>query len=151
MSGQTLDMLSIELNNSSTVLYIGQPPSYVHTLSLGGNSTALSALPRNHLKQPNGFPSSASDTFSFLPSLLSSLAFFSSLRELAVSTYCAAEVDDGAYETWIVELRGLTSLKVGVVDVSKARPFVSVGVLLAALSTISEHTENIPLRHISYL
>jgi len=151
MSGQTLDTLSIELNNSSMVVYIGQPPSHVHTLLLGGNSTTLSALPRNHPKQPDGFPSSTSDTFSFSPSLLSSLAFFPSLRELAVSTYCAAKVDDRAYETWVVELRGLTSLKVGVVDVSKARPFASVGALLAALSTISECTENIPSRRISYL
>ena len=75
----------------------------------------------------------ASDSFSLSSSLLSSLASFPSLRELDVSTYCAAEMDDKGFETWIAGLKGLTSLKVGVADVSKARPLASVGAVLAVL------------------
>jgi len=175
-SRQTLDTLSIELNNSSTAVYVGQLPSHVHTLSLGGNSAALclryletiqgsptafhlrigaddsttadmealvAALPTRLDKTrldtltieltSSYWSTPASDTFSLSPSLLSSLASFPALKELDVSTYCAAEVDDGAYETWIAGLKGLTSLKVGVADVSKARPFASVGAVLAVL------------------
>ena len=40
-SRQTLDTLSIELNNPSTALYVDQLPSQVHTWSLDGNSAAL--------------------------------------------------------------------------------------------------------------
>ena len=39
----------------------------------------------------------ASDSFPFSSTLLSSLASFPSLRELDVSTYCAAEMDDKEY------------------------------------------------------
>ena len=39
----------------------------------------------------------ASDSFSLSSSLLSLLASFPSLRELDVSTYCAAEMDDEGY------------------------------------------------------
>lgn len=75
----------------------------------------------------------ASDSFALSPAILSSLACFSGLKELDVSTYCTAEVDDRGYEGWIAGLRGLTSLKVGVADVSKARPLASVGAVLAVL------------------
>ncbi|KAF8121204.1 hypothetical protein EV363DRAFT_1458241 [Boletus edulis] len=173
---KTLDTLSIELNNSSTAVYVGQLPSHVHTWSLGGNSAGLCL---RYLETIQGSPTSfhlrigaddsttadmealvgvlptrldknrlhtlaieltssywstpASDTFSLSSSLLSSLASFPSLRELDISTYCAAEVDDQGYTTWIAALKGLTSLKVGVADVSKARPFASVGAVLAVL------------------
>lgn len=173
---QTLDTLSIELNNSNTALYVGQLPSHVHTLSLGGNSAGLCLRYLETVQgSPTGFhlrigaddsttadmealvgvlstrldktrlrtltieltssywSTPASDTFSLSSSLLSSLASFPSLRELDVSTYCAAEVDDHGYETWITGLRGLTSLKVGVADVSKARPLASVAAVLAVL------------------
>lgn len=176
-SRQALDTLSIELNNSSTALYVGQLPSHVHTWSLGGNSAALC---HRYLATIQGSPTSfhlrigaddsttpdmeelvgmlptrldkdrlhtltieltssywstpASDSFSLSPSLLSSFASFSALRELDLSTYCSAEVDDTGYEAWIAGLRGLTSLKVGVADVSKAKPVASVGAVLAVLA-----------------
>jgi hypothetical protein len=180
-SRQTLDTVSIELNNSSTALYVGQLPSHVHTWSLGGNSAALCLRYLETIQgSPTGFhlrigaddsttadmealvgvlptrldnarlrtltieltssywSTPASDSFSLSSSLLSSLASFPSLRELDVSTYCAAEMDDKGYETWIAGLRGLTSLKVGVADVSKARPLASLGAVLAVLKACRE-------------
>ena len=80
----------------------------------------------------------ASDSFSLSSTLLSSLSSFPALRELDVSTYCAAEVDDRGYETWIANMRGLTSLKVGVADVSKARPLASIMSVLAILRACPE-------------
>lgn len=175
-SRQTLDTLSIELNNSSTALYVGRLPSHVRTLSLGGNSAALCLRYLETIQgSPTGFnlrigaddssmadmealvgvlparldksqlrtltieltssywSTPSSESFSLSPSLLSSLASFPSLRELDVSTYCAAEVDDNAYETWIAGMTSLRSLKLGVSDVSKARPVASVGAVLAVL------------------
>ena len=75
----------------------------------------------------------STDSISLSSSLLSSFASFPSLRELDVSTYCVAEMDDTGYETWIAGLRGLTGLQVGVADVSKARPLTSLGAVLAVL------------------
>lgn len=175
-SRQTLETLSIELNNSSTALYVGHLPSHVQTWSLGGNSAALcmryletikGSPTRFHLRigaddsttgdvealigmlptrldkarlrtltielTSSYWSTPASDTFFLSPFLLSSLSSFPSLRELDVSTYCAAEVDDLGYETWIAELKGLTSLKVGVADVSRAKPTASVRAVLTVL------------------
>lgn len=175
-SRRTLDTLSIELNNSSTALYVGQLPPHVQTWSLGGNSAALclryietiegspthfhlrigaddsatgdmeallGVLPKRLDKTrlrtltieltSSYWSTPASDTFSLSPSLLSSLSSFPSLRELDVSTFCSAEVDDRGYEVWISGLTGLTSLKLGVGDVSKARPVASVMAVLAVL------------------
>lgn len=175
-SRETLDTLSIELNNSSTAVYVGHLPSHVRTWSLGGNSAALCLRYLETIQgSPTGFhlrigaddsttadmealvsvlstrldktrlrtlsieltssywSTPASDTFSLSPSLLFSISSFPSLTELDVSTYCSAEVDDRAYETWISGLKGLTSLKMGVADVSKARPVASVSALLAVL------------------
>ena len=50
-----------------------------------------------------------------------------------MGTYCAAEMDDSGYETWIAGLSGLAGLKVGVGDVSKARPLASLGAVLTVL------------------
>ena len=77
--------------------------------------------------------SSDSISISLSSSLPSSLASFPLLRELDVSTYCAAEMDDLGYETWIAGLSGLTSLKVGAGEVSKARPLASLGAVLTVL------------------
>ncbi|KAH0832413.1 hypothetical protein J3R83DRAFT_13453 [Lanmaoa asiatica] len=175
-SRRILDTLSIELNNSSTALYVGRLPPHVHMFSLGGNSAALCL---RYLETVQGSPTDfhlrigaddsttgdmealvgvlptrldkdrlrtltieltssywstpASDAFSLSPSFLSSLSSFPSLRELDVSTYCTAEVDDRGYEAWIAGLRGLTSLKMGVGDVSKATPVATVGAVLAVL------------------
>ena len=74
----------------------------------------------------------ASDSFSLSP-VLPALGSFSGLRELDVSTFISSEMDDVAYETWAAGLTGLTSLKMGVGDVSKARPLASVGAVLAVL------------------
>ena len=79
------------------------------------------------------FWSSDSISISLSSSLLSSLASFPLLRELDVGTYCAAEMDDSGYETWIAGLSGLAGLKVGVGDVSKARPLASLGAVLTVL------------------
>ncbi|KAG8214925.1 hypothetical protein J3R82DRAFT_10112 [Butyriboletus roseoflavus] len=180
-SRRTLDTLSIELNNSSTAVYVGQLPPHVQTWSLGGNSAALCL---HYLATIEGSPTHfhlrigaddsatgdietlvsvlpilldktrlctltieltssywstpASDTFSLSPSLLSSLSSFPSLRELDVSTFCAAEMDDWAYEAWISGLTSLTSLKTGVADVSKAKPVASVRAVLAVLKACRE-------------
>ena len=172
-SRQTLDALSIELNNSGPALYVGRLPSHIHTWSLGGNSAALCL---RYLETIQGSPTAfllrigadesttadmealvgvlptrldnarlrtltieltpsywSSDSISLSSSLLSSLASFPSLRELDVSTYCAAEMDDSGYEAWIAGFSGLTSPKAGVADVSKARPLASLGAVVAVL------------------
>lgn len=181
VSNDSLDTLSIELNNSSTAHYVGQLPSHVHTWSLGGNSAALclrylatmqgspttfhlrigaddsttadmeelvgllpTQLDKDRLRSltieltSSYWSTPASDSFSLSSTLLSSLSSFPALRELDVSTYCAAEVDDRGYETWIANMRGLTSLKVGVADVSKARPLASIMSVLAILRACPE-------------
>ncbi|KAG9308448.1 hypothetical protein JVU11DRAFT_11787 [Chiua virens] len=176
MTKQTLDTLSIELNNCHTAVYGGQLPSHVTTWSLGGNSTALCLRYLNTIQgSPNSFhlrigaddsttaemerlvgmlptrldkarlhsltieltssywSTPASDSFVLSSPLLTSISLFPALNELDLSTYCTAELDDKAYETWLAGWTQLKSLKMGVADVSKVKPVATVGAILAIL------------------